>query len=116
MVGVEEGPKVDLKRFHVLLAIGDEALHGAAIARRVSEQSGCSVTLYPAVLYPLLCRMERSGWIRPADLEDRLPKQTRWRFFALTREGRTLLYKEAASLHALATRARQVGKDGPPRP
>ncbi len=48
-------------QYHILVALAGGPLHGAEIRRRVEEQSGGSVTLYPAMLYGSLDDMVQAN-------------------------------------------------------
>lgn len=96
------------QRYHILLALGSGPLHGAEIRRRSEEDSGGGVTLYPAQLYGLLDELSGLGWIREVEPEDGSPDQSRWRFYALTPEGRRALEAETARLEEIVGRARTV--------
>jgi PadR family transcriptional regulator, regulatory protein PadR len=95
-------------RYHILLALADGPLHGAEIRRRSEEESGGAVTLYPATLYGTLDGMQAAGWIREVDMESAEPDQARWRFYALTSEGRAALEAETDRLEAVVGRARAL--------
>lgn len=93
-------------RYHILLALAGGSLHGAEIRRRVEEESGGEVTLYPATLYGTLDELTRAGWIGEVAPEDVPPDQARWRFYALTPEGRQAVEAETVRLEAVVGRAR----------
>jgi len=95
-------------RYHILLALAGGALHGAGIRRRVDEESGGVVTLYPAMLYSALDELTQAGWIREVDEADAPPEQVRWRFYALTPEGHGALQAETRRLEQVLGRARAV--------
>lgn len=91
-------------RYHILLALADQPLHGAEIQRRVEDQSEGTVTLYPAMLYGTLDELGDLGWIDEVEPEG--GAQARWRFYALTAVGRRALEGETARLETLVRRAR----------
>ena len=93
-------------RYHILLALAGGSLHGAEIRRRVEEDSDGEVVLYPATLYGTLDDLARAGWIDEVMPEDAAPDQTRWRFYALTPEGRRAVEAETLRLEAVLGRAR----------
>lgn len=93
-------------RYHILLALAHEPLHGAEIRRRVEEESHGVVTLYPAMLYGTLEDLQGSGWISEVDPDDLAPDQSRWRFYSLTPEGRRALEAETGRLEAVLGAAR----------
>ncbi len=95
-------------RYHILLALAGGALHGAEIRRRAEEESDGAVKLYPAQLYGTLDELGAEGLIREVE-PDAVPKdQIRWRFYALTPEGRRVLEAETVRLEGVLGRARSV--------
>lgn len=95
-------------RYHILLALAGEPVHGAEIRRRVEEDSGGGVTLYPATLYGTLDELTDEGWAEEVDAAAAAPDQVRWRFYRLTVEGRRALEEETKRLEAVVGRARTV--------
>ncbi len=95
-------------RYHILLALAGGPSHGAEIRRRVSSESDGAVVLYPAMLYGSLDELTAAGWIEEVDPPPEHASQQRWRFYALTPEGRSALEGETARLEAVVTRARSV--------
>lgn len=95
-------------RYHILLALTEGPLHGAEIRRRAEVESDGVVTLYPATLYGSLDGMQEAGWIREVEMESADPDQARWRFYALTPEGRGALEAETDRLEAVVGRARAM--------
>ena len=93
-------------RYHILLALADGSRHGADIRRCVSEQSEGAVALYPAMLYGSLDDLTATGWIVETRAPPEFLDQSRWRFYALTPEGRTALEGETRRLEAVLARAR----------
>lgn len=93
-------------RYHILLALAESPLHGAEIRRRAEEQSGGAVRLYPATLYGTLDDLQGSGWIEQIEPDDAASDQTRWRFYGLTRDGRTALEEETTRLEGVLMLAR----------
>lgn len=47
----------------ILSVLGDEPLYGYAITKSVAARSGGEVRLTPGVLYPLLAKLEKQGFI-----------------------------------------------------
>lgn len=93
-------------RYHILLALADGAQHGAEVRRRVAEQSEAAVKVYPAMLYGSLDELTAVEWIRETEPPSPEPEQTRWRFYALTLEGRAALEAETKRLESVVARAR----------
>jgi DNA-binding PadR family transcriptional regulator len=99
---------VKASRYHILLALAGGALHGAEIRRRVQEDGGGAVTLYPAMLYGTLDDLTRAGWIVEVGPGDAEPDQARWRFYALTPAGRRALEAETSRLEEVVGKARSA--------
>ena len=93
-------------RFHILLALAEGPRHGADIRRMVGEQSEGAVTLYPAMLYGTLDDLSDAGWIAETAPPPEFADQSRWRFYALSPEGRRALEAETARLETVLARAR----------
>ena len=93
-------------RYHILLALAGEPLHGAEIRRRAEVESGGVVTLYPAMLYSALDELAQAGWLNEVEGMDVPSEQVRWRFYALTPEGRAALQAETRRLEQVLGRAR----------
>jgi DNA-binding PadR family transcriptional regulator len=84
---------------HVLLALGEGALHGYAIIQEVASRTDELIRLRSGTLYTLLQRLEGLGLI--LEVHDRGPgDDQRRRYYALTRLGREVL---AADLRRLET-------------
>ncbi|MGD8320269.1 MAG: PadR family transcriptional regulator [Gemmatimonadota bacterium] len=95
-------------RYHILLALAGDALHGAEIRRRVQDESQGEVTLYPAMLYGALDDLAGAGLITEVEPRDPAPDRVRWRFYGLTARGRETLEAETARLEAIVGRAREA--------
>lgn len=59
-------PSLSPPVFHVLLALGDDVLHGYAIMQRFEELTGGEDQLLPGTLYATLARMVELGLIEEA--------------------------------------------------
>lgn len=103
-------------RFAILLALVDDVLHGAAIARAAEAESGGHVKLWPVTLYRALDELEGEGLIQEVtDPEEQPGPGGRHRFFRLTEEGRRALEGEAHRLSGFAGAALErleAGKAG----
>jgi len=83
----------------VLRTLRSGPMHGYAIAKRVREASGQSITIEDGSLYPALNRMLVKGWLRAEwGISERNRKA---RFYRLTPEGRKQLEKEADEFERL---------------
>jgi DNA-binding PadR family transcriptional regulator len=94
--------------FHVLVALAEEGLHGAAIARDVLEQTEGHLRLWPATLYRTLDDMVDAGLIaeldegeRPADASARL------RYYRATPQGRAELRSHLGRMESVLGTARR---------
>lgn len=91
---------------HVLLAIGRGAAHGYAIGKDIEEQSGGRLDPTTGALYQSLKRLHEDGLIeeRPAPPNER---DTRRRYFALTRAGRAAVSAEVRRLEQIIALAQE---------
>ena len=93
--------------FHVLVALAEQDLHGAAIADDVLERTGGELRLWPATLYRALDELVEAGLVSELGADERPAGESqRKRYYRVTREGRAALADEAARLEALAHEAR----------
>ena len=75
--------------FLILSLLDVEARHGYEISKLIETRSGGVLTFHVASLYPLLYRMEERGWIVGRWVER--AGQRRRRYYAITKDGRTIL-------------------------
>jgi DNA-binding PadR family transcriptional regulator len=94
----------------IVVALGDEELHGYAIMQEVRRRTGGRRRLAPGTLYRSLRQMQERGLVaeaeeRPdADLEDE-----RRRYYRLTDLGRTVAVAEVERLEGVVRAARSKG-------
>ncbi len=94
----------------IMVALGEEELHGYAIMREVRRRTGGKRRLAPGTLYRSLRQMEERGWVveseeRPdPDLDDE-----RRRYYRLTDLGRRVALAELERLEGLVSTARSRG-------
>ncbi len=94
----------------IMVALGEEELHGYAIMREVRRRTGGKRRLAPGTLYRSLRQMEERGWVveseeRPdPDLDDE-----RRRYYRLTDLGRRVALAELERLEGLVSAARSKG-------
>lgn len=95
--------------YHVLLAMAPGPLYGYALKEAVEEESGGALTPRAGSLYRIIARLIGQGVVEEVDAPaDTPPHPGRARkYYALTREGRTLLSEEAARLRAAAALAEE---------
>ena len=105
---------MSLLEFHVLMALADGAVHGWAIAERVTADSGGTQRPRAGSLYRVIARLMAEGWVAESRAEDETPHPgLPRRYYALTAAGRRALADEAARLRQAATLA--VKRLGPSR-
>lgn len=94
--------------YHVLLALGDEVLHGYGIMRRFDELTGGVDQLLPGTLYATLARMVDLGLIEEARAPsgDQSGGPSR-RHYRVTARGRALARTESERLRRLVDVARR---------
>jgi len=79
----------------ILSLLEHEPRHGYELSRMIESRSGGVVRVHAASLYPLLYRLEESGWIEGLWVEK--PGQRRRRFYRLTAEGLRQLEAQRSS-------------------
>ena len=91
--------------FHVLLALGDSAMHGYAMMQAFEAKTDGAETLLPGTLYATIARMVDAKLIEesepPADASDR-----RRRYYRVTAFGREVVAAESERLSRLLRIAR----------
>jgi len=97
----------DQVALHILIALGDEPLHGLGIAAKIERATGGEVELGPGTLYRALKQLGRDGLIRDvaAPVDDADPRR---RYYAITPAGKVFAAKEAERLEDLVALARRV--------
>ena len=96
----------DLGRFAdpsvlILTSLSDEPKHGYAIMTDVAAFSG--VRMEPGTLYGALSRLEKRGWIRPLDTDERR------RPYQITAAGLTDLAEQLKTMQqVVSTAARRI--------
>ena len=73
----------------ILSLLAGQARHGYELCKLIETRSDGRVQFKVASLYPLLYRLEKRGWIQGRWVEK--PGLRRRRFYALTKQGRTVL-------------------------
>jgi DNA-binding PadR family transcriptional regulator len=94
--------------FHVLLALGEDSLHGYAIMQRFEALTGGADQILPGTLYATLARMVDAGLIEEA----RAPAGERSggpprRHYRVTSRGRTAARNESERMRRLVDAARR---------
>ncbi len=89
---------LDLMVLKTLESLGP--LHGYGIAQRIQQVSEDALRLNQGTLYPALLRLEQRGWIRSE--WGKSENNRRARYYALTRDGRKQLQREAANWERMA--------------
>ena len=93
--------------FHILIALGDEAMHGYAVMQAIDERSGGQVRLLPGTLYSTVKKMLRLRLIEECDApSDADSEDERRRYYRATRFGRDVRFAETERLSMLVRLAR----------
>lgn len=95
--------------FQILLALSARELHGYGIQRAVLEQTDDEMTLWPAMLYRSLTKLEEGGLIQQVEAPEDEPEDERRQYYGLTAEGRDRLREETEMLERWAAAARGAG-------
>lgn len=108
-----EHPPLSPPVYHVLLALGQDVLHGYGIMQRFSELTGGAEELLPGTLYATLSRMLESGLIEaartPRGEESNGPPR---RHYRVTPKGCAAAQAETERLRRLVSVARRVWQPG----
>jgi DNA-binding PadR family transcriptional regulator len=101
----------------IMVALGDEELHGYAIMQEVRRRTDGQRRLAPGTLYRSLKQMEQRGWVAPSEErpEPSLDDERR-RYYRLTEFGRRVALAEVGRLEDLVGAARLKGFIPSPRP
>jgi DNA-binding PadR family transcriptional regulator len=93
--------------YHVLLALGADAMHGYAIMQAFADKTSGEETLLPGTLYATISRMVDAGLI--AELPEAPPDSSdkRRRYYRVTEFGRAVARAESDRIHRLLTVARR---------
>ena len=94
--------------FQILLSLAEDDLHGYAIMRQVSTQTGGIMRLGPGTLYSSIQSLLEEGCIEEVAprTENAAPGHERRRYYRLTSAGRKLAHSEADRLGDLLRVAR----------
>jgi len=92
--------------YRILLALGDERMHGYAIMQSLSDRTGGRESILPGTLYAALARMVELGMVAehepPPDDASGGPRR---RYYSRTPFGRAVARAESERLHVLLTLA-----------
>jgi DNA-binding PadR family transcriptional regulator len=87
--------------YHVLLALGDQALHGYGMMQALEAKTGGRDALLPGTLYTTLARMASRGLIEELSEAPEPGADARRRYYRVTRLGRAVACAETARLARL---------------
>jgi DNA-binding PadR family transcriptional regulator len=101
----------------IMVALGDEEMHGYAIMQEVRMRTAGNRRLAPGTLYRSLRQMEQRGWVVEAEERpDPSLDDERRRYYRLTDLGRRVALAELERLEGLVATARSKGFAPSPRP
>ena len=93
--------------FHILIALGDQAMHGYAVMQAIDERSGGQVRLLPGTLYSTIKKMLRLRLIEECDPPpDANSEDGRRRYYRATAFGAAVRSAETERLSMLVRLAR----------
>lgn len=87
--------------YHVLLALGQEALHGYGMMRSLEEKTAGKDTLLPGTLYTTLARMVARGLLEELAAPPQPGADARRRYYRATALGRAVARAESARMARL---------------
>src|SRR6185503_14557517 len=116
-LGRDPDALLPLKRatFQVLLALGDESMHGYAIMQAVSAMTEGREAILPGTLYAALARMVDEGLVTESTPKDDASGGPARRYYQRTRFGRAVARAESERLRALLDVARAQNMFGGPK-
>jgi DNA-binding PadR family transcriptional regulator len=101
----------------IMVALGEEELHGYAIMQEVRRRTAGKRRLAPGTLYRSLKQMEERGWVVEAEERpDPSLDDERRRYYRLTDLGRRVALAELERLESLVRAGRSKGFVPSPRP
>lgn len=93
--------------FHILIALGDDAMHGYAVMQGIDERSDGQVRLLPGTLYSTIKKMLALQLIEECDAPtDADSEDERRRYYRATRFGKDVRAAETERLSMLVRLAR----------
>lgn len=87
--------------YHVLLALGEDALHGYGMMQSLDEKTGGRDALLPGTLYTTLARMVTRGLLEQLSQPPEPGADARRRYYRATSLGRAVARAESARLARL---------------
>jgi DNA-binding PadR family transcriptional regulator len=93
--------------FQVLLSLSDAPRHGYAIIQDVADRTGGEIQLTASTLYDALARLVDAGDISEVEAPADADRDSRRRYYALTRQGRDAAVTEARRLARTVEMARE---------
>ncbi|HSR51378.1 MAG TPA: PadR family transcriptional regulator [Acidobacteriota bacterium] len=101
--------------FHILLALGQEPLHGYAIIQDIEARTEGAMKLRSGTLYNAIRRLEADGLLAPSERRPAPDRDDQRRnYFRLTELGREVAHLESKRMASLLTTAqsRQLFQPG----
>ena len=93
--------------YHVLLALGNRALHGYAMMQALEDKTRGKDSLLPGTLYATLARMVERGLLEALEQPPEPGSDARRRYYRVTELGRAVAKAESARLRRLLAVAEQ---------
>ena len=90
----------------VLAILSEGQSYGYAIIKRVAELSGGELQWTDGMLYPLLHRLERNGWVQAVWGKSETGRKRK--YYLLTREGAEQLARQRREWHTVDLALRRV--------
>lgn len=90
--------------FHVLLALGQDALHGYGVLESIDAKTGGRASILPGTLYATMNRMVDDGLIHEVERPE--GADTRRKYYRVTDLGQRVVAAEAERLRMLLDVAR----------
>ena len=87
---------------HIMLALGNDALHGYAIMQSISDRSDGQIRLLPGTLYSTLKKLLAEGLVEECDPPKNADSEdARRRYYRVTKEGKVAMKAQTERLALL---------------
>jgi DNA-binding PadR family transcriptional regulator len=93
--------------YHVLIALGDRALHGYGMMQALEDKTDGRDTLLPGTLYATVARMVARGLLEELEVPPDPDADARRRYYRVTDLGRAVGRAESARMERLLAVARR---------
>ena len=112
MADVQDFLPLSTPVLHILLALGEDRLHGFGIIEAIEAKTGGEARILPGTLYATLNRMVDDRLVQEAERPD--GADARRKYYRITELGRRVVAAESERMAVLLEVARRERMAGPP--